>query len=171
MRGPLLLWLLATIDTACAGYRAAAGRNALIHKTAYYRRAMLQGALYGQLAVGLAGLSLYAVYHYSLNRTGLWQMMNETAWRMLYVYLPYAGVLGLAFLLRLFPSVDLRSITSTLIFGPFTLLRPLVAGAGLAWGLSVASGFKLPIPALLILILMLAGEQVLGRWLKWRGLF
>ena len=34
MKAALLLWLLATIDAACAGYRAAAGRNALINKTA-----------------------------------------------------------------------------------------------------------------------------------------
>jgi hypothetical protein len=32
----VLLWLLATIDAAFIGYRAAAGRNALINKKNYY---------------------------------------------------------------------------------------------------------------------------------------
>jgi hypothetical protein len=58
----LVLWLLATLDAAFAGYRDAAGRNALINKRRYYRCAMLRGALMGQLAVGVAafiiGLSL-----------------------------------------------------------------------------------------------------------------
>ncbi len=166
MKAALLLWLLATVDAACAGYRAAAGRNALINKTAYYRRALLRGALYGQIAVALAGLPFFVLYRLY---PALWPAMHEAAWRMLWVYAPYALLLSLAFAVRLYPSVDWRSITSTVIFGPFTLLRPLVAVAGLAWG--IQANVKLLGPGLLILTLMLSAEWILSRWLKRRGLF
>ena len=52
---PLFLWLLATIDSAFIGFREAAGRNALIDKRAYYRRALVRGALVGQVAVLIVG--------------------------------------------------------------------------------------------------------------------
>jgi hypothetical protein len=52
---PVFLWLLATIDSAFIGYREAAGRNALIDKKAYYRRALIRGALVGQIAVLIVG--------------------------------------------------------------------------------------------------------------------
>jgi len=48
------LWILATLDAAFAGYRAAAGRNGLIRKRRYYLRAMVLGAIFGQVAVALA---------------------------------------------------------------------------------------------------------------------
>ena len=50
----LLLYLLATCDAAFCGFRAAAGRNALLFKRAYYLRAMGRGALWGQLAVAVS---------------------------------------------------------------------------------------------------------------------
>ena len=48
------VYFLATLDSAFVGYREAAGRSALIRKGAYYARAMLRGALWGQAAVALA---------------------------------------------------------------------------------------------------------------------
>src|ERR1044072_1308654 len=53
---------LATRDSAFVGYREAAGRSALIRKGAYYARAMLRGALWGQAAVALACVLLAALF-------------------------------------------------------------------------------------------------------------
>ncbi|MDQ3818024.1 MAG: hypothetical protein M3362_10060 [Acidobacteriota bacterium] len=58
----LVLWALATVDAAFIGYREAAGRSALIDKRAYYRRAMIRGALFGQIAVGVAGAIIAVMF-------------------------------------------------------------------------------------------------------------
>jgi hypothetical protein len=88
---------------------------------------------------------------------------------MLIVYVPYAVIILLTFVVRAAPSVDLRSITSVLIFGPFTLIRPVVVVAGAVWGFLAAPGPITLLLCLLILSLMLALEWVLGR-LRRRGM-
>ncbi|MBC7932397.1 MAG: oxidoreductase, partial [Rubrivivax sp.] len=127
-----LLYLLATMDAAFIGYREAAGRNALIRKSAYYRRALLRGALWGQLAVLVAGVAIAAFYFAADDRAAFASALLEAGRRMLLVYVPYAAIVVAAFAVRLLPSVDLRSLTSVLIFGPFLLARPAVVVAGVA---------------------------------------
>jgi hypothetical protein len=159
----LVLWLLATVDSALTGYRAAAGLSALIDKRAYYRRAMLRGALYGQAAVLTVGAAFALGYLLTADRALLWRDVTTAAARMLSVYLPYSFVLGAAFLIRLLPSTDLRSITSVAVFGPFTLIRPLVAAAGVLWGIAGAPRPVVILLGLLALALMLSLERVLSR--------
>jgi hypothetical protein len=159
---PFLLWMLATIDAAFAGYRAAAGRSALIDKRAYYRRAMLTGALYGQVAVAIAGLFTAVLTFLSPEPARLMTELEQAGRRMLIVYLPFALIIFLAFAVRAFPSVDIRSITSVLIFGPFTLIRPAVAVAGVLWAVSDAPRLSTVLLGLLILTLMLGLERFLG---------
>ena len=165
----LSLWALATLDAALAGYREAAGRSALIDKRAYYRRAMLRGALFGQVAVGLVGSVVAVLLLTSQDPRGLFQGLERVGTRMLIVYVPYAVIILLTFVVRAAPSVDLRSITSVLIFGPFTLIRPAVVVAGVVWGFLAAPGLVTLLLCLLILSLMLSLEWVLGR-LRRRGM-
>lgn len=160
---PLLLYLLATIDAACCGYRAAAGRSALIRKSSYYRRAILRGLLFGQAAVLIAGLVVLLLFTLSSDRASLISDLLEAGRRLLIVYLPYAAAVLMAFALRLIPSVDLRSMTSLLIFGPFMLIRPLVAVAGVAWAIIAVPRIEVFGLGLLILFLMLSLEPFLGR--------
>ncbi|MDT5270113.1 MAG: hypothetical protein QOH49_2299 [Acidobacteriota bacterium] len=84
---------------------------------------------------------------------------------MLLVYLPYAIIIVVAFGLRLIPSVDLRSITSLLIFGPFIFIRPFIAVAGLAWAVIAVPRVEILLLGLLVLLLMLSLEPFLG-WLR-----
>lgn len=56
------------------------------------------------------------------------------AWRMVTVYGPYATVLLVSLLVRLLPSVDVRSASSVIVFGPLTLIRPFVILAGAIYG-------------------------------------
>ena len=49
------------------------------------------------------------------------------------VYSIYAVVVMSTFLIRAWPSVDVRSITSTVGFGPLTLIRPVVIVLGVAY--------------------------------------
>jgi hypothetical protein len=158
-----LLWILATVDAAFIGYREAAGRNALIDKGRYYRWAMVRGALLGQIAVGVVGAFAIVILAFSADRSSLIGQFEDMGTRMLTVFVPYALILFLAFLVRLMPSVDLRSITSVIIFGPFTLIRPVVVIAGIIWGLLYGPNWITILLAALILFLMLGFEWAIGK--------
>ena len=165
---PFLLWLLATIDSAFIGYREAAGRNALIKKRAYYRHALLRGALFGQVAVLIVGITTAVVLAVSSDRRALFSEMESVGARMLSVYIPYAVIILITFGVRALPSVDIRSITSVLIFGPFTFIRPLVVLAGAVWGVMAAPKVTTVVLVLLIVGLMLGLENAIG-WIRTRG--
>jgi hypothetical protein len=158
----LMLWLLATLDAAFAGYREAAGRNALIRKRRYYRRAMIKGALFGQVAVGFAACGALISLALTADRELLLGDYEAAGFRMLLVYVPFALIILLAFLVRSIPSVDIRSITSTLIFGPFTLIRPLVAIAGLVYGVLSAPRLATIVLGAFVLTMMLGLEKALS---------
>jgi len=160
----LLLWLLATVDSAFIGYREAAGRSALIDKQAYYRHALVRGALFGQLAVLIAGVVTGIALLSSDDPRALFGKLELIGERMLLVYVPYALILLIALAIRLVPSVDIRSITSTLIFGPFTLIRPVVVLVGAIWGILAAPDVITVALVVLIVCLMLGLEVVLGRF-------
>ena len=165
----VLLWLLATVDSAFIGYREAAGRNALIEKRAYYRHALIRGALFGQLAVLIVGAITAVVLVSSSNAGALFSSINLVGARMLWIYVPYALIILITFCIRALPSVDIRSITSVLIFGPFTFIRPLVVLAGAVWGVAAApNGITIAL-TVLIVSLMLGLEAALT-WLRSRGL-
>ncbi len=165
----VLLWLLATVDSAFIGYREAAGRNALIEKKAYYRHALIRGALFGQVAVLIAG-AITAVALVSSGDAGvLFSKIEVVGARMLWVYVPYALIILITFCIRALPSVDIRSITSVLIFGPFTFIRPIVVLAGAVWGVVAAPGAITIALTVLIVSLMLGLEAVLS-WFRSRRL-
>lgn len=156
------LWFLATLDAAFTGYREAAGRNALIKKRRYYRQAMIQGALFGQMAVAISAVVIVILLLITPDRRLLINDFERAGARMLIVYLPYAGIILIAFAIRSLPSVDLRSITSTLIFGPFTLVRPLVAIGGVALGILAAPRIATAVLGLLVLSMMLSLERAMS---------
>lgn len=164
-----LLWLLATVDSAFIGYREAAGRNALIDKRAYFRHALIRGALFGQLAVLIVGVTTVIVLVSVRDAGFLFSDLELIGTRMLIVYVPYAVILLITFCVRAIPSVDIRSITSVLIFGPFTFIRPLVVLAGAVWGVLAAPSAITIALTVLIVILMLGLGSFLS-WLRSRGL-
>ena len=163
-----LLWLLATVDSAFIGYREAAGRNALIEKSAYFRRALIRGALVGQLAVLIVGVITAVVLLNSSNAGALFSKLELVGARMLTVYIPYALIILITFCVRAVPSVDIKSITSVLIFGPFTFIRPVIVLAGAIWGIVAAPDAITIALTVLIVSLMLGLEQVMS-WLRSRG--
>jgi len=164
-----LLWLLATVDSAFIGYREAAGRNALIEKGAYFRRALIRGALFGQLAVLIIGVITAIALVSSSDAAALFSRFELIGARMLTVYVPYALIILITFCIRAVPSVDIRSITSVLIFGPFTFIRPLIVLAGAVWGVVAAPSAITIAITVLIVSLMLGLEYALSG-LRSRGL-
>ncbi len=163
-----LLWLLATVDSAFIGYREAAGRNALIQKRTYFRNALIRGALFGQLAVLIVGVITAIAIVTASDSSALFLKFELVGARMLTVYVPYALIILITFCIRAVPSVDIRSITSVLIFGPFTFIRPLVVLACAVWGVVAAPGVTTIAITVLIVSLMLGLEHLLG-WLRSRG--
>lgn len=163
-----LLWLLATVDSAFIGYREAAGRNALIEKNAYFRRAFVRGALFGQLAVLIVAVITAIALLSSHDAGALLSKLELVGARMLTVYIPYALIILITFCVRAVPSVDIKSITSVLIFGPFTFIRPVIVLAGAVWGVIVAPDAITIVLTVLIVSLMLGLEHALG-WLRSRG--
>ena len=155
------LYFLATLDSAFVGYREAAGRSALIRKGAYFARAMLRGALWGQAAVALALAVLVLLFLRADDRVEFLHALNVAGGKMLAVYVPYAAVVLAAFAVRAAPSVDVRSMTSTLVFGPFQFVRPLVVVAGVVWGLFAARRADVTALGLVVIAEML----LLDRWL------
>jgi hypothetical protein len=157
------LYFLATLDSAFVGYREAAGRSALIRKGAYYARAMLRGALWGQAAVALAFALLALLFLRAGDGAAFLHSLADAGRRMLSVYVPYAVVVLAAFAVRAVPSVDVRSMTSTLVFGPFQFIRPLVVVAGVMWGLFAAGRADAAALGLFVIAEML----LLDRWLRY----
>lgn len=157
------LYLLATIDSIASGYSAAAGRSALIRKRSHYLRAMGRGFLFGQAAAMISLTLVLAAIRFSPAPEALRADLVRVWARMLQVYLPFASLILLAFAVRLLPSVDVRCLTSTLVFGPLAGIRPLVGVAGLAWGLLAAPRPEIAAGGLSILALFLSLEAVLGQ--------
>jgi hypothetical protein len=160
-----LLWFLVTLDAAFTGYREAAGRNALVDKRRYYRQAMIRGALFGQIAVAIAAFVILIMLLVAHSPGLLLDDFKRIGARMLIVYLPYAAIILIAFAIRAIPSVDIRSITSTIVFGPLTLIRPFVALAGIIWGLMAAPRVATTLLGVLVLSLMLGLERVMT-WVR-----
>lgn len=161
---PLLLYCLASLDATFIGYRAAAGRNALIYKKDYYRKALFRGFLWGQGAVAVICVAIGSFLLTSSDRGVLVKDLLLAGQRMLIVYIPYALIIFLAFGLRTIRSVDIRSITSVLIFGPFVLIRPVVAVIGVGWGILATQRIETVTIGILVLILMLSLESFVGWW-------
>jgi hypothetical protein len=68
---------------------------------------------------------------------------------------PFSSLVLFTFAVRAIPSVDVRSLTSVVGFGPLTLIRPVVIIAGLAWGLALLPGLPVAIAAILIAAMMI----------------
>lgn len=133
MTSILLLWLLATLDAAMSGYRAAGGRNALIRKRGYQIHAQLFGVIIGQCCLAAIAGIVIALLLTAENRDGLADDLIAACWRLHSVFIPYSLLFVTALVLRSIPSVDFRSILNVLVFGPFTLLRPFVGVGGVVW--------------------------------------
>ncbi|HKF21641.1 MAG TPA: hypothetical protein VKE93_08735 [Candidatus Angelobacter sp.] len=159
----VLLYVLATLDGAFCGYRAAAGRSALIDKRRYYRRALLRGAGLAQIAVALVAVILVFLLAFSSAKPDLIDDLRASSRRALLVYGPYAVVALLAFGVRLLPSVDFRSATSVFVFGPLTALRPLVAFAGVVYAILPAAEVQTRLLGIMVLTLMFGVQLWLDR--------
>lgn len=119
-----VIWVLVSLDCALMGYRLAMGRSALLDKRRYFQLASLRGALFAQGP--LLAVTVLAVVLVERGGPGLADEFDEAMARFAAAGGAYAAVILVASLVCLFPSVTVRAAASVTIFGPLTLLRPLV---------------------------------------------
>ena len=139
------------------------GRCPLIRKRSYYTRGLFRGIAAGQVisTVALAALVLAVVF--SSQRAALRADLEDTAGRMLRIFVPYAGLVLVNLALRLIPSTDIRSATSVFMLGPLTAIRPVVMIAGVLYGIASSRLLETRLLGGFILALMLSLEFVLTR--------
>jgi heme/copper-type cytochrome/quinol oxidase subunit 1 len=130
---PAALASIAVVDAVLAGFRAATGRNGRIRKRAYYVVAMRRGLAAGAAVLGCLAIALGVVLAVASDRTSRYAGLTRAGTAMLWVIGPFAIVV-VASLLG-YAALPRRPATFLMVLGlgPFTILRPWVAGAaGLA---------------------------------------
>ncbi len=162
----LAVYGLACLDALLAGYRAAEGRSALLDRRRFYLGAVLRGLAWGQGVLVLAALASAAAVLAADDRAELLGAADAFCRGALLVYLPYAIAIVGAFAFRAIPSVDIRSITSVIVFGPLTFARPAVALGGLIAGALASPEPRILALATALVCAMLAVELLVGRDLE-----
>lgn len=130
---PILLAVLAVVDAAFAGFRAAAGRNAAVHKPDYFLRATWMGAGVGLLAIALVCAWLGLTLVTATSPQVLFDAYIDAATRLVVAYAIYATIVVSALLAWTYPRAAQRALATVLVLGPFTLLRPYAIIAGAVW--------------------------------------
>jgi hypothetical protein len=115
----IYLYLLATVLTLFVGFRDAAGRNARIIKTHYYRRCIFRAFMLGQAALlPLVGLTFLL----STDPT----VIEDISDRCAPIFLAYTSLVCITFVPYGIPNWEVKSLITVVVFGPLTLLQPLV---------------------------------------------
>jgi hypothetical protein len=132
---PLLLAILAVVDSLFTGFRAAAGRNPSLVKVDYFLRAVWRGMAVGVLAVGLGGVFVAVTMLLADDAAALYAAYHHVAARLVLVYGVYATTVLLAMLAWTYPDPLTRAAATVVVLGPFTLIRPIVIVAGASFAL------------------------------------
>ena len=158
----VLLYVLAMLDGMLCGFRVAA-RRPLVDKRSDYRKAMMRGLLWGQIAAILAAMALGVVWKFAPDRPALLSDLLGAAHRMLWLFLPYTAIVLGVLLARAIGSTDIRSATRVMVRGPMTGLRPFVTVAGVVFGIVPAARWETRLLGVFILALMLSLGPLLDR--------
>lgn len=127
MREAAALTALALLDSMFAGFRSSLGRTGLIRHRHRDVLAHLRGlGLSAGLLAPVAAVTLLDV----TVRDGRLATYVTAGRAMLAVYLPFAGLVLAALAGYLVLRWQHRFLAAALVLGPCTLLRPLVAAAG-----------------------------------------
>ena len=115
----MFLYVCATVLTVFVGFRDAAGRNPRIKKGMYYRNCILKAFGLGQVFLG--GLWVLAVL-----LTIDFSIVHAISERCFEPFLAYIAVVLITFVPYFIPNWEIKSLVTVLVFGPLTLIQPLV---------------------------------------------
>lgn len=170
MTAAILLGILVLFDAGLAGFRAAAGRDGRIAKGPYFRAAI------GRSFVGALGLlALNVGVVAALVLTGpaeTWATMTQAAEYAVWIFGAFATVTLAAFAFWFSPIEEYRLLSTVIVLGPLTLLRPLVIVGGLVAVCVAVPDPRVIASAAIAAITMLAFERITGRAhaQRWRAL-
>jgi len=156
----ITLLVLALVDGSCSGFRASVGRTGLInHRQSDYQAARRgAGLVCVLLAPAIAEVCADAVIH-----PAHLEQYTRAGKAMLAVYGPYAVLVLIALSCYAALNWRLKYLASALILGPFTLLRPLIAILGAAFGATAGNDVAVAAAVALSVIAVLAVEPLAGR--------
>lgn len=163
----LALLVLSMTDAVFCGYRDAAGRNPLIRKAAFYRRALRRGIGFGFANAALSAVLFAGLLMASRNPAALWADCAAAGVSLLWVLVPYATVVLVALGGWTAAEQDVRTLASVVLLGPLSLARPFVILGGAA--VAIAARPSIPVVALAVTTaaLQLSTGPLLAR--AWRG--
>lgn len=160
----MALLALAALDGTFAGFRSSIGRTGLID----HRRADRVAARRGlTLVLVLLAPVVVLVSADVLRRPDRLVGYTEIGAAMLTVYLPYAAVVLLALAVYAVLGWRLKYLATAVILGPFTLIRPAVAGLGGVLGLTGVHDLLAAVATVSAVAAVLAVEPLVDRW--WYG--
>jgi hypothetical protein len=146
----VVLWILVSLDCALMGYRIAMGRSALLDKRRYHQRRSMRAAALGQAA--LASVTMLATCLIIAGPAGIGAVFNDAMVRLLVVALPYGACLLATTAVCIVPSVSARTAATIIIFGPFTLVRPLVVIVAVAYAVLPDPRWQLVLVGFLVIV-------------------
>ncbi|MEM9073527.1 MAG: hypothetical protein AAGE52_33865 [Myxococcota bacterium] len=164
MTTAVALIALSLVDHAFAGYRAAAGRDGRIDKTRFYRRAVIFGAVQGAgVAAALAGLA--GALLLTSAPEAVFADMTIAGRSMVFFFGGYATLVFATFVPYLAGTLEIRTLATVTVFGPLTLLRPVLIIVGSAFAIAHADLWQTYVLAVVAGLAHIGSESVLDRWI------
>lgn len=155
----VLLTLLAVLDGALLGFRAAAGRTGLVHKPRYFVRAVALGVAYASAVVAAGCVLTFLLVQAS--GAALFEELLVAATAGVRIFTVYAALVISALFLWMVPSTDVRTFCTVTVLGPGTLARPLVILAGLVASIAAVPRLEVVLLGLYGAAAMLVLERVI----------
>ena len=155
------VWALVTLDCTLLGYRLAMGRSALLDKRRYHLRASLRAGLAGQIPL-IAVIVLAVLFAHS-GGSAVTTAFDEAMRRFIVVGGSYAALILGTWALCAFRSVTVGTVASVLVFGPLTLLRPVVVVLTVGVAIGPNPPTALVVVGLLVVVPGIGLEPVLDR--------
>jgi hypothetical protein len=159
----VLLGILALFDGLLAGFRAAAGRDGRIDKRGYFRIALGRAALGGLLLLAINIALVAALVMTGSDPHAVWSELLRAGDICIWIFGSFATLTIAAMLFWFSPIPEYRLLSSIIVLGPLTLVRPLVIVGGLAVACADTSEPRVWIAAIAAGITMLSFEHVIGR--------
>lgn len=153
-----ILYVLAVLDFGCCGFRTASGRSALLNKYNYFKNAVFTAILLGHLFLVVPMGALFFLLESAADKPQVVSDLEQAMQGMLCVYIPYTLLFLLAMSIRTIPLVDCKSLTSILLLGPLTFVRPMVAVIGIATAMTFSQHAEVFILGALAVFFVLAFE-------------
>jgi hypothetical protein len=155
------VWALVTLDCTLMGYRLAMGRSALLDKRRYHLRASLRAGLAGQIP--LIAVIVLAVLLAHRGGSTVTAAFDDAMGRFIFVGGSYAALILGTWAFCAFRSVTVTTVASVLVFGPFTLLRPVVVVLTVGFAIGPNPPTGLLVVGLLVVVPGAGLEPVLDR--------